>query len=187
MAIKFTVDEKKEELKKTYEAKGEKPPKKLKAKKPKRQKLAITSLIVAASMTLLVVAYVALPFISILLGIIGYVAFSLIVILPTIVTLGMIWLNDGWKEWQANFANGLAKFMSSGSEISANLIPAFPYIAAFGGALIIGNLVFSIHIIRHPNPYETGAKGRLIVSIILCSVYVIFTIIDSVLIVSGAF
>jgi len=129
--------------------------------------------------------YILTPIIIIVPAAICYLIWFVIVAVVSIVTIGIIWVNDGWKNFSQGFLdfnNSLWNFANNTTEVMANLFKGL--ITSFG-LCIVASIVISLVGVTSKRFSHEKYKATLITSIILGVVFVGFTILDIYYIQSG--
>ena len=156
--------------------------------KPKRSWLKHLSRLFVV-LTVLAVIYSALfilaPLIITVPAMILYIIWFVVVVLVSVFTVGIIWINEGWRDFTTKFLNVNNNLWDFANHAEEYLAGTFGYFATGLGALIIGSIVVStIGLCRKKYRVE-GYKASLITTIVLAVVYISFIIIDLTFINSG--
>lgn len=120
-------------------------------------------------------SYLITPLLTLLPAIILWLIWFCVVAVPTVITLGTIWLNEDWKTFNRKFINfnvGITEFSLGLTEIFYQI---FPFVASFFGLCVLAFFILSI-IGRRKT--KNRFKGKLIWSIVLLVLFVGFIIID---------
>ncbi len=142
-------------------------------------------------MTLTVVAvvyaglYILAPVIIIVPAALLYLIWFVIVAIVSIVTIGVIWVSDGWKNFSQGFLdfnNGLWSFANRTTEVLANTFTGFTI--GFGVCIAASIAISAVGMSSKRFSHEKY-KASMIASIILGVVFVAFTILNIYFIYSG--
>ncbi len=140
-------------------------------------------------MTVLAVVYSALfilaPLIITVPAMILYIIWFVVVVLVSVFTLGLMWLNDGWRDFSTNFLNVNNKLWDFANHAEEYLAGTFGYFIIGFGAVIVCSIVVSTIGLCSKKYRVEGYKASLICTLILAAVYIAFAIIDLSFINSG--
>ena len=100
--------------------------------------------IISCIMTGIVAASIALPFFITLFGIVSVICWLAVVAIVTIFTIGMIWLVDGVKEFNAGWMAFNTKLFESSSVIAETAAKAIPVLSIIGGSIVAITWLFMI-------------------------------------------
>lgn len=186
MAIKFDVDEKAKQQKILQDqenklAKEEnRKAKKIKVKGVTNPFGKWSDILFTLSMIAVVYSfsYVFSGFIIFIPTLILWTIWFVVVTLPSVLTLGAIWISAGFR----SFVGGFTKFntgVSQGSAVAVEFMyKIFPYVASFFTLCVIGFLILKI--IGARKHIGKSYKGKLVGSIILTVIFIVAIIFDIV-------
>ena len=180
MAIEFDKEKKSKQIQEIDNKTETKKEKKQKEKKTPLNTSLNVFLGLAIVAALYVVSYCATGVITLMPTAIMWILWFTLVMLASVATAGIIWISEGWRSFNSSFM-GLNKKLSSASlEITQFLYRIFPYVAAAFGAIVLTCLILAIvsKVKDKENKYHSTSK--LVWSIILTVLYVVFIVLDIV-------
>ncbi|MCR5309484.1 MAG: hypothetical protein K6E21_05195 [Bacilli bacterium] len=108
-----------------------------------------------------------------------------VVLVPTVITFGIVWLSDGYKEL-VGFINGILSSASENDFISKVLdfvSKAYWYVLGIGGGILLIGLVLSIIKFKQDSIFKRIRKRKMIGLIIFASMFVVTAIVAAAFIV----
>ena len=156
--------------------------------KPKRSPLKHLSRFFVV-LTVIAVVYSALfilaPLIITVPAMILYIIWFVVVVLVSVFTLGLMWLNEGWRDFSTNFLNVNNQLWDFANHAEEYLAGTFSYFVIGFGACILGSIIVSTIGLCSKKYRVEGYKASLISTVVLAVVYIAFIIVDLSFINSG--
>ena len=156
--------------------------------KPKKSLLKKLSIVFMA-LTIIACVYAGLfiltPLIIIVPTTILYLIWFVIVAVVSIATIGIIWVNDGWRHFSSGFLefnNKIWNFANNTTDFMAN---TFIGVSASFGACVLASICISAFGLFSGRFTNEKYKASFIASIILAIVYAAFIIVDIYFLESG--
>ena len=100
--------------------------------------------ILSCIVTGIIAASIALPFFIVLFGIVSVICWLALIAIATIFTIGMIWLNDGVKEFNAGWMAFNNQLFDSSTTIAETVAKAIPIVSIIGGTIVIITWLFMV-------------------------------------------
>ena len=100
--------------------------------------------IISCVMTGIIAASIALPFFITLFGIVSVICWLVVIVIVTIFTIGMIWLVDGVKEFNAGWMAFNNQLFDSSNAIAEVAAKAIPLLSIIGGSIVAITWLFMI-------------------------------------------
>ncbi len=153
----------------------------VKANKPKKsalQKWSNVTLTFSIIAVVYALFYIASGFLTMLPALVLWIAWLTVVVPITLFSIGLIWLNDGFKAFNQAFIDFNTKVGNGSIGFTQFLYKALPYMTAFFALWLLAFLILSIvGFARHKDKKE-GFKAKLIWAIILIVLFVVLIILD---------
>ena len=181
MAIEFEEENKTEQVdnNKTKRKKFQKTVKKRKEKNPLNTSLNVF-LVFTVFAVLYSISYCATSVLTLLPAGILWLCWFALVALATTVTAGIIWISEGWREFNSSFMAFNTAIGDVSGKVVEVLYKIFPYVASVFGAIVITCLILSIFAKIKLKDEKYSSTAKLVWSIILAVLYVVFIILDVV-------
>ena len=132
-------------------------------------------------MTGIVAASIALPFFITLFGIVSVICWLAVVAIVTIFTLGMIWLVDGVKEFNAGWMAFNTQLFESSSVIAETAAKAIPVLSIIGGPIVAIIWLFMILGMANDKNRKKFYLAMIITLGVLTLVYITIAIVTIVI------
>lgn len=150
-------------------------------KKPALRTWSIITMIFAIIGTSYLVLYPVFPFIIFIPGIVLWVIWFMIVLIVTVFTIGIIWANDGWKNFNTGFMNFNNSFWNGSNTVVDALVNSFKFIAPISGGFVALSFILSLigFLTRDKeSKYAKGYKSRFITMCVFLGLALISLIVD---------